>query len=109
MHMRGFFADLRTNQVKFNARFTLMLTLCLIGCHHGNGNADAAAQANNILSRLPAPVAAAFVKQHPHVPPARFHVRLFPDGTTHYQLMYQGSDGQPQQADYYGDGRKVPQ
>ena len=70
--------------------------------------AAASAQASGVLSRLPAPVAAAFQKNHSNQTASTIHVRLFPDGTTHYQIVYKDSSGQPQQASYYADGRAIP-
>jgi hypothetical protein len=59
------------------------------------------------LSRLPSPVASAFRKDHPKVSAALVHVRLFPDGSTRYQIIYVDSNGQSQQAQYFADGRSV--
>jgi hypothetical protein len=105
--------------VKSFARLAVLLVFCLTGCHHENGSSDgsanqtptasAAATSNQVMSRVPAPVAAAFARNHANASATRVHVRLFPDGTTHYQIMYVDGDGQPQEADYYLDGRKVPQ
>jgi hypothetical protein len=105
--------------VKSFARPIALFTTCLIGCRHsGGGGANAAPnqasvgtaiqQNGDVLNRLPAPVAAAFQKNHPRLSPTRIHVRLFPDGTTHYQVIYLGNDGQTHQAEYYPDGRNVP-
>jgi hypothetical protein len=74
------------------------------GCH----TAAPTAQNSEMLNRLPAPVAAAFAKQHPHISPARIHARLFPDGTTHYQILYSDTSGQIHEADYFADGRAAP-
>jgi hypothetical protein len=94
-----------------------LIVLLAVGCQNGSGGGGASAtgsppagsvQANDVLSRLPAAVAAAFKKHHPHETASTIHVRLFPDGTTHYQIGFTDSSGQPQQANYYGDGRAIP-
>jgi len=105
-----------TESVKPLDRLVVLPLLCLIGCHHG-GDGDmspnqaavgtAVQQNGDVLSRLPAPVAAAFQKSHPRISPTRVHVRLFPDGSMHYQVIYVDGNGQPQQVEYYGDGRDV--
>jgi hypothetical protein len=98
-------------------RLLPLILLFSIGCHNGIGGSGgssaasataASVQANDVLSRLPAPVATAFQKNHPNQTASIIHVRLFPDGSTHYQIIYTDSSGQPQQANYYGDGRAIP-
>ena len=94
-----------------------LILLLSMGCRDGIGGSGgssaaappaAPAQASDALSRLPAAVAAAFTKNHPHETASTIHVRLFPDGTTHYQIIFTDSGGQPEQANYYGDGRAIP-
>jgi len=95
-----------------------LILLFSIGCRNGIGGGESAsatasppaasAQASDVLSRLPAPVASAFQKDHPHQTASAIHVRLFPDGTTHYQIIYSDANGQPQQANYYANGQDVP-
>jgi hypothetical protein len=106
-----------TVPVKSLAAFLLLTALCLIGCHHPSGgtgvsalpppSAAPAAEGDDVLRRLPAPVAVAFRKEHPHNAATRIHVRLFPDGSAHYQVIYADNSGQPHQAEYYGDGKDV--
>ena len=103
MHMRGFFLMSRQSLI---VGLLASWTLCFCGCRHDNAAPDPS-QSSSILNRLPAPVVAAFRHDHPHIAPASFHVRLFPDGTTHYQLIYLDNTAQPREADYYPDGRPI--
>jgi hypothetical protein len=82
----------------------VVIALLLNGCH----STAPATPNSDILNRLPASVAQAFAKQHPHVSPSRVHVRLFPDGTTHYQIIYPDPNGQSRDATYLTDGRTAP-
>jgi hypothetical protein len=103
--------------LKVLARLTLFSALFLPGCHSSGGGSNAStlqpsaamsAAQGGVWARLPAPVAAAFRASHPKIAPIRLHVRLFPDGTTRYQVMYVDADGQTRYASYYADGRNVP-
>jgi hypothetical protein len=105
------------NTVKSSAFVIVSSVVLALGCRNLGTSGGAAstpppaaspAQTNSALARLPPPVAAAFQRAHPAVTPMLIHVRLFPDGTTHYQITYLGSNGEPQQADYVASGQVVP-
>jgi hypothetical protein len=104
--------------VKSLARPSVLCVIVLIGCHRGVGSGGVAAnqispaaiasQNSELFARLPAPVTTAFEKSHPRVAATRVHVRLFPDGSTHYQIIYVDGEGRTRQAEYYGNGRSTP-
>jgi hypothetical protein len=128
MYVRGFFcrseiltADgiaLTRALVKPLSHISLLILLALSGCRTGvsssggfGGPQPSAAPVvptNDPSNRLPAPVAAAFHRDHPRSTPTAVHVRLFPDGTLHYQVIYVDGNGPSQQAEYFADGRSVP-
>jgi hypothetical protein len=91
--------------VKSSVASALLCILFVAGCRNGSGASGI--QGSDLLNRLPPPVATAFISDHPHSSVARTHARLFPDGSTRYQVIYLDATGQTRQANYYGDGRVV--